>query len=414
MVRKPRSVYVAFEAFPRLKGASAHIASMVRALAEDFSPVLLVCLGYGDMPAYQDLGDVQIRRFMAGHPNMLRRAVAFGRFVHDTVAPVAGGLELAVFRDPWSGLPLLEMEPGVALVFEANALPSWELGSTYPRFGRRVALQAKIRDGERRCLRGVERVLVVSGVTAKALRALEPRCAPIAVIPNSADPVFEAAAGGGGAVPESGAGATFGYVGSLHPWQGVERAVDAFSLIARGVDARMVIVTAGRGPAWKALRRRIRKKRLTEVVDLIPGLPPERLAPLVRTCAFTVAPLQETSRNVVQGCCPVKIVESMAAGVPVIATDLAVTREMISSGRDGLLVDPSGVRPLAEAMLRLLNDRRLCTRLGRNARETARVRFSREVVHERLRGVFWDAVRAGRVGGPVPVAMPWFECQADG
>ena len=53
-LREPRSVYVAFEAFPRPKGAASHIASMVTALRRDYAPVLLLCLGFGDMPEWQD------------------------------------------------------------------------------------------------------------------------------------------------------------------------------------------------------------------------------------------------------------------------------------------------------------------------------------------------------------------------
>ena len=40
-----RALYVAFDVFPRPKGSSSHIASMIAALAGDFGPVCVLCLG---------------------------------------------------------------------------------------------------------------------------------------------------------------------------------------------------------------------------------------------------------------------------------------------------------------------------------------------------------------------------------
>ena len=63
-----------------------------------------------------------------------------------------------------------------------------------------------------------------------------------------------------------------------------------------------------------------------------------------------VAPLARGDRNEVQGCSPLKIVESMAAGTAVVASDLPVARELVTPGRDGLLVAPGAPRALARAM----------------------------------------------------------------
>ena len=103
----PRSVYAAFEVFPRPKGASSHIAAMVTALAEQRGPVWLLCCGFADMPAWQREGGIVIHRHKIHHPNLLRRAVQFGDFVYGRLAGLASPPELCVFRDPWSGWPAL-------------------------------------------------------------------------------------------------------------------------------------------------------------------------------------------------------------------------------------------------------------------------------------------------------------------
>lgn len=394
MAFEPRSVYIAFEAFPRPKGASAHIASMIEALSVDCSPVLLLCLGYGDMPAFQNVGSIQIQRFKAYHPNMLRRAFAFGDFVQEAIERYQSSLKLALFRDPWGGRPLIEMPHQLSTIFEVNALPSWELSYTYPAFLEQITLRAKIQDLERACLRSVDRIITVSALTGVALQKIEPRCAAIEVIRNSAHPAFEqrmleVREAVVERCDEDDSALVCGYVGSLHPWQGVDVAIDAFALIAEEVPlARMKIITAGRKETRKQLRKQIRKRGLADCIDLLPGMPPEQLADEMQSFAFTVAPLLETPRNVVQGCCPVKIIESMAAGVPVIASNLTVTVELIDDGKDGILVRPGCPRALAHAMLKLFSSKPRRDQLSKHAMNKAQINFSRKTVHASLHALF--------------------------
>ena len=104
---------------------------------------------------------------------LLRRATGFARFVERHVRRLAGRLELAVFRDPWGGAPLLRARPRCPALFEVNALPSWELHYSRPDLATNTALVAKLRDLERRCLREATLVQCVSSVTARALAAYE-------------------------------------------------------------------------------------------------------------------------------------------------------------------------------------------------------------------------------------------------
>ena len=116
---------------------------------------------------------------------------------------------------------------------------------------------------------------------------------------------------------------------------------------------------------------------------------------MLNTLEFTTAPLLETFRNTHQGCCPVKIVESMAVGVPVLASDLAVSRALISNEHDGLLVRPGSARDWALALDRLLSDGTLRRRLARHARQTAETRFHRRAMFDKLDQVFSEAISAG-------------------
>jgi L-malate glycosyltransferase len=70
------------------------------------------------------------------------------------------------------------------------------------------------------------------------------------------------------------------------------------------------------------------------------------------------------------------LLESMAAGAPVVATRVGGTPEALSDGETGLLVPPGNVEALAAAVSRLLDDRELACRLGRAARAHIGERFS--------------------------------------
>lgn len=402
----PRSVYAAFEVFPRPKGASTHIAGVVQTLARHHRPVWLLCCGAGDLPSFQQEGSLVIWRDAGVHANMLHRAHGFARFVAARLQPLRHHPLLGVFRDPWGGWPLLHTLRNAATVFEVNGLPSWELPYRYPIFSLNPPLREKIQDLERWCLSAADAVFTVSDVTRDALVQGGMAAHKVTTVPNcAADVFFEAPSEGAELASDSfdlpgrlSAGRWFGYIGSLHPWQGVELLVDAWAEIAgEWPDVQLLIVSGRRTLAVRQLRRRIRKRGLTGRVLLHPALSPERLAAILPRLEFTCAPLLETARNVVQGCCPIKIVESMAAGTPVLASDLRVNRALIRHDVDGLLVRPGDLRDWALALRRLLKDRGMRRRLGREALRTARARFTHRIMSDRLRTVFQSAFAGSRM-----------------
>lgn len=74
------------------------------------------------------------------------------------------------------------------------------------------------------------------------------------------------------------------------------------------------------------------------------------------------------------------VVEAMAAGIPVVASEIGGIPELIEPGETGLLVSPNAPVALANAIRALLADPSLRARLGAGGREAARVRFSLERV----------------------------------
>lgn len=87
---------------------------------------------------------------------------------------------------------------------------------------------------------------------------------------------------------------------------------------------------------------------------------------------------------------PKTLLEAAAAGLPMIATSIAGCREVITQGVNGLLVPAREVQPLAQAMLKLGEDKDLRKRFGLAAREKAHAVFSVDDVVDHTFRVYDD------------------------
>jgi glycosyltransferase involved in cell wall biosynthesis len=75
---------------------------------------------------------------------------------------------------------------------------------------------------------------------------------------------------------------------------------------------------------------------------------------------------------------PVKLFEYMAAGLPIVASDLPCQTEVVGGNNAGLLAKPEEPETFACAILQLLEDRELAARLGENGRKAFLEHYSWE------------------------------------
>jgi glycosyltransferase involved in cell wall biosynthesis len=128
-------------------------------------------------------------------------------------------------------------------------------------------------------------------------------------------------------------------------------------------------VLAGEGPRLTAMRDLARRMGLGEQVEFPGAIGPDAIRALLRDAA--VACLPSTFEGM-----PGSVMEAMASGVAVVATDVPGSDELIVHGESGWLVPVRDAAALAGALRRLLDDPELRRRLGRGGRARMEECFS--------------------------------------
>ena len=166
------------------------------------------------------------------------------------------------------------------------------------------------------------------------------------------------------------------YFGALQRWQGIETLLRAFARLVDIPDLYLVICASTRERTSRLHRKLAARLGIDERIIWRYELRNEELVPWGAHAALTVAPLSECARNLDQGCAPLKILESMALGVPVVASNLPVTREIMGDGVGGQLIRADRPSELARTIRLLLDSPEELRALGESGRRRIEEKFT--------------------------------------
>jgi colanic acid/amylovoran biosynthesis glycosyltransferase len=211
---------------------------------------------------------------------------------------------------------------------------------------------------------------------------------PTRPVPDPTQPVAAATEPvSGGTQPVSGAKPlSIVAVGTLHEVKGQTHLVEACRrLVADGVDIRCELI--GDGPDRDALTAQIRAAGLGESVRLLGVLPHDRLAERMRAADVLVAPSVPSSDGRREGL-PVVLMEAMATGLAVVASDLSGIPELVEDGVTGLLTPPGDPAAIAAALACLAREPELRRRLAAAGRERVQAEYDQDASAQRLVDLF--------------------------
>ncbi|HCG03397.1 MAG TPA: glycosyltransferase family 1 protein [Chloroflexi bacterium] len=156
------------------------------------------------------------------------------------------------------------------------------------------------------------------------------------------------------------------FVGRPEKRKGVGYLLRAYPQVKEAFpDARFIIVGAG---DWEdsPYTAYIKRHRLHDIV-VVGRVSEDDLPRYLRSAdAFCAPATQGESFGIV-------LLEAMASGVPVVASDIEGYRQVMTQGNEGIMVPPRNERALAEAVCALLQDRTAAEAMGQRGRETARL-----------------------------------------
>src|SRR5207237_703489 len=155
------------------------------------------------------------------------------------------------------------------------------------------------------------------------------------------------------------------FTGRLLGWKGLSVRFRALTELRGG--QRLDVTGSGAVETW---RRHAQSLGLgPDRVRLLGVIPRTELLARLRRASVVVVPSFMES-------CPYSLIEAMAFGKPIVASNVPGVTDMVSDGKSALLVPPGDPHALAGALQRILSDESLARRLGAAAGQQARDRFS--------------------------------------
>ena len=333
------------------KGASVHFRCLAMALARRGNELTLVCRNtQGDYTLPRGLRVEQLPGAEDLHENWL--SLLFAEIRPDVI------LE----RYSLSSGPALAAAQShrIPLVLEVNA-PLVDEAAEY----RGLKDVDRWRSRERQVVRAADRIIAVStAIRSHVLKmAVEPR--RVALIHNGVDLASFAGTDGRAVRTRYGLeeATVIGFSGSLKPWHGVEALIG----ILASMPVQVSLLIVGDGPQRADLEGLAKSERLSDRVVFTGAVPHGRVPELLAAMDVAAAPYVPQANFYFS---PLKVVEYLAAGLPVVATDQGDMRLLV--GDAGILVPAGDSAALTRAISRLTADPELRRRLAVAARAQVR------------------------------------------
>lgn len=181
------------------------------------------------------------------------------------------------------------------------------------------------------------------------------------------------------------------FVGRLEKRKGFRYLMRAFPYIVEAIpDARLIVVGAYDKDDKEPFVRYARMHHLSSV-KFVGQVPAAELPRYYKTCDVFCAPSTGfESFGIV-------LLEAMAAGKPIVATDIFGYRSVMEHGCEGLLVEPENERALASAIIALLRNPTLRQEMGERGRQKA-ARYDWPLVAQQVLGVYERLLARRREG----------------
>ncbi|HVS30096.1 MAG TPA: glycosyltransferase family 4 protein [Thermoanaerobaculia bacterium] len=340
------------------KGNSVHVQEMIRAFLKSGAEVHLFTPNSGGEPPH-DLRTIAVHRLPRAPKGDLAERERSLISLNDVIAGVIaahGPFDLLYERYSLWNFAAIEYarRHGIPAVLEVNA-PLIDEQADHRGLADRDAATTVAR----RAFRAANVLVAVSDGVAGYLRQFPDVGGTIEVVPNGVNPErfssHESLELGDFVV---------GFLGTLKPWHGLETLIAAFARV-HAIEPRARLLVVGDGPERERIERDLASRGLSEASQFAGAVRPDEVPRHLMSMSVGTAPYIPSDRFYFS---PLKVLEYMAAQLPVVASRIGQIEQLIEHGRTGLLCKPGDPESLASTLLTLSGDVELRRRLGAAAR----------------------------------------------
>jgi PEP-CTERM/exosortase A-associated glycosyltransferase len=189
----------------------------------------------------------------------------------------------------------------------------------------------------------------------------------------------------------------FGFFGSLYRYEGISWMIRAAAqLRSRGHKFSILII--GRGEDQPAIENAIRECNATDYIRTLEHVPHEQIARYYSVVDITVYPRR--SLRLTELVTPLKPLEAMALGKPVLASSVGGIRELVEDERTGLLFEPENISDFCRQAERMISSSALRESLSERGRNFVVRERDWNILAKRYRQIY-DFVLSGPRSMPV-------------
>jgi len=174
------------------------------------------------------------------------------------------------------------------------------------------------------------------------------------------------------------------------PKNGLEYSVRAMAYIVRAYP-ETVLILAGDGPLRARIRELVRSLDLENNIRM-PGQVPHNQMPMIMA-ASDICVVPSVPVSGVEEATSIVALEAVAAGRPVIASNVGGLRDIIQPGGNGLLVPPANPAAIAEAAIVLLGSETLRSEMAERARLRVESDFGWDAVCRKVEEIYVDIAK---------------------
>lgn len=175
------------------------------------------------------------------------------------------------------------------------------------------------------------------------------------------------------------------FVGRLVERKGVRYLIEAFEIVSKKIDTTLTIV--GDGSEKDNLEKLVGERGLREKINFTGRTSTEELEECYRNCDVFVLPACIDSKGDTEGL-GVVLIEAMSYKKPVIASNVGGIVDIVKDRKTGLLVPEKDSEKLAEAIIKIISDKKIACRLAENGEKFVKSRFGWDKIIDKLISVY--------------------------